>query len=131
MKIPHQVLVRLSPLVELASGRPLVEPFVDLVANDDSRLHLKSSYGEFIFDKPGRRVRKDGLDVASFDDVESVDISPFPGGRGDRSWSIVLFRGYIDRITVARTYDDGEASVLASKLAGILGCKVVSLSLRR
>jgi hypothetical protein len=131
MKIPPQLLLKLSPLVELASGRPLVEPFVDIVASNDERLQLLTPYGEFVFDKTGRRVLKDGQDLSGFDEVESVDINAFPGGRGERSWSIVLFRGFIDRITVARTYDDGEASVVASKLAGVLGCKVVSLTLGR
>jgi hypothetical protein len=131
MNIPRHILIRLSPLIELVSGRPLVEPFVDIVANDDHRLHLLSSYGEFIFDKVDRRVLKDAVTVAVFDEIDSVDIDLFPGGRGQRSWSIVLFRGFVDRITVARTYDDGEASVLGSKLSGVLGCKIVSLSLRR
>jgi len=128
MKLPHKVLVKLSPLVELARGEPLIEPFVEFVENTEERLTIRSSYGEFLFDKSNRRVLKDGADVSGFIEIESVDIGAFPGGRGERSWSISLFRSLIDRITVARTYDDGEASVLAAKVARVLGCKVIALT---
>lgn len=130
-RLAHKVLLKLSPLVELARGLPLVEPFVEITENSPERLVVRSSYGEFGFDVSTRRVLHDGLEVAAFDEIESVDIGVFPGGRGERSWSIVLFRGLIDRITVARTYDDGEASVVAAQLARLLGCKVIALTLRR
>jgi hypothetical protein len=128
MKIPHKVLVKLSPLVELARGEPLIEPFVELAENNADRMTIRSSYGEFLFDKATRRVFQDQADVSAFSEIESVDIGAFPGGRGEKSWSIVLFRSLIDKITVARTYDDGEASVLAAKLARVLGCKVIALT---
>jgi hypothetical protein len=131
MKIPLKVLVKLSPLVELARGEPLIEPFVELAENSEERLTLRSSYGEFLFDKGTGKILKDGTELSSFREVASVDIGAFPGGLGEKSWSIVLFRSLIDRITVARTYDDGEASVLAAKLARVLGCKVIALSAKR
>jgi len=128
MKLPHRVLLKLSPLVELASGEPLVEPFLELIENNDERLVLRSSYGEFVFDKTDGRVLRDGILVSGFDDIQSVDVGAFPGGRGEKSWSIVLFRSLIDRITVARTYDDSDVSIVAAKLARILGCKVIALN---
>jgi hypothetical protein len=128
MKLPHQLLVKLSPLVELARGEPLVEPFVELVENNEERMTIRSSYGEFLFDKGTKKILKEGAEVSSFHEVGSVDIGAFPGGLGEKSWSIVLFRSLVDRITVARTYDDGDASVIAAKLARVLGCKVIALS---
>jgi hypothetical protein len=129
MKRPlQQWLVKLSPLVEAARGEPLVEPFVDLLDDGETRIELRSSYGHFVFDRVRRVVTQDGADTAPFDSVQSVDIGVFPGGRGARSWSITLYRGLVDRITVARTYDDGEASVPAAKLARAIGCKVISLA---
>ena len=128
MKLPHQVLVKLSPLVELARGEPLVEPFLEVIENSEERLALRSSYGAFVFDKTGRNVSRDGVVVCEFGEVQSVDVGAFLGGRGERSWSIVLFRSIIDRITVARTYDDGQASIVAAKLARMLGCKVIALN---
>ena len=128
MKLPHQVLVKLSPLVELARGEPLVEPFLEVEENNEERLALRSSYGAFVFDKTERRVSRDGIAISQFDEIQSVDVGAFPGGRGERSWSIVLFRSLIDRITVARTYDDGQASIVASKVARVLGCKVIALN---
>jgi hypothetical protein len=128
VKLPQHLLVKLSPLVEAARGEPLVEPFIELGAEGEGRLEITSPYGHFVFDRERRVVVKDGVDAAPFDSVQSVDIGAFPGGRGARSWSITLYRGIVDRITVARTYDDGEASVVAAKLARVLACKVVSLA---
>ncbi|MBL8325954.1 MAG: hypothetical protein JNJ89_13465 [Rubrivivax sp.] len=127
MKIPHRLALKLSPLVEAARGEPLVEPFVEIDTLDDDQLVLESSHGRFVFDRKARAVLQEGQQLATFDSIQSVDIAAFPGGRGERSWSITLFSGFLDRITVGRTYDDGDASVVASKLAGVLGCKVISL----
>ncbi len=131
MKIPHSLALKLSPLVEAARGEPLVEPFVEIGQFDDDRLVVDSSHGQFVFDRLERRVLKDEAEVATFESIQSVDVAAFPGGLGERSWSITLFRGFFDRITVGRTYDDGDASVVAAKLAGVVGCKVISLMGRR
>jgi hypothetical protein len=131
MKIPHRLALKLSPLVEAARGEPLVEPFIELETLDDDQLVLDSSHGNFVFDRKARVVLQGGQQVATFDSIQSVDIAAFPGGRGERSWSITLFCGFLDRITVGRTYDDGEASVVAAKLADVIGCKVISLLGRR
>ena len=131
MKLPHRLALKISPLVEAARGEPLVEPFVEVEQFDDDQLVLDSSHGRFIFDRRQRVVIQDDMQLATFDTIQSVDIGAFPGGRGERSWSITLFRSLFDRITVGRTYDDGEASVLASKLAGIIGCRVVALMRQR
>ncbi|MBL8288803.1 MAG: hypothetical protein JNL85_12530 [Rubrivivax sp.] len=127
MKIPHRLALKLSPLVEAARGEPLVEPFVEIEQFDDDRLVIDSSHGHFVFDRQQRVVEEGGQQLATFDSIQTVDIAAFPGGRGERSWSITLFRSLFDRITVARTYDDGDASVVASKIAGVLGCRVVSM----
>jgi hypothetical protein len=127
MKIPHRLALKLSPLVEAARGEPLVEPFVEIEAIDDDQLVLESSHGRFVFDRKARVVLQEGQQLATFDSIQSVDLAGFPGGRGERSWSITLFSGFLDRITVGRTYDDGDASVVAAKLADVIGCKVISL----
>jgi hypothetical protein len=127
MKIPHRLALKLSPLIEAARGEPLVEPFIEIEQFDDDQLVVGSSHGRFIFDRRQRVVIQDDIQLATFDTIQSVDIAAFPGGRGERSWSITLFRSLFDRITVGRTYDDGDASVVAAKLAGIMGCRVVSL----
>lgn len=128
MKLPRQLLVRLSPLVEAARGEPLVEPFLELAEESEQQLILRSSYGTFTFDRLRRVVLDGDAEPLGFDTIQSVDIAAFPGGRGERSWSITLYCGFVDRTTVARTYDDGEASIVAAKLARVVGCKVVSLS---
>lgn len=128
MKLPQALLLKLSPLVEAARGEPLVEPYLHLTESGDGRLLLASAYGNFVFDRNARVVLKDGVEISRFDAIESVDINAFPGGRGARSWALSLFRGFVDRTTVARTYDDGEASVVAAKLSRVIGCKVVSLA---
>ena len=127
MKIPHRLALKLSPLVEAARGEPLVEPFVEIAQFDDDQLVIESSHGRFVFDRRQRVVSEGGQPLATFDTIQSVDIAAFPGGRGERSWSITLFRSLFDRITVARTYDDGDASVVSAKMADVIGCKVVSL----
>jgi hypothetical protein len=127
MKIPQQLWAKLSPLVEAARGEPLVEPFVELEERPGRCLELVSPYGIFVFDREQRVVRHDGAVLCPFDAIQSVDIGAFPGGRGEKSWSVTLYRGIVDRTTVARTYDDGEASVVAARLARLLDCKVVSL----
>lgn len=106
----------------------MIEPFVDLVENTEERLLLRSSYGEFLFDKIAQNVLKGITVVSTFKEIQSIDIAAFPGGMGEKSWSIVLFRSLLDRITVARTYDDGEASVIAAKLSRVLGCKVIAIN---
>lgn len=128
MKLPRQLLVKLSPLVEAARGEPLVEPFLEVSEESEQRLVLRSSYGTFAFDRVRRVVLDGDTEPLAFDTIQSVDITAFPGGRGERSWSITLYCGFVDRTTVARTYDDGEASIVAAKLARVVGCKVVSLS---
>lgn len=131
MKLPQALIVKLSPLVEAARGEPLVEPFIQLNEEPGQRLVLASPYGSFAFDRARAAVFRDEAELAPFDSIQSVDIAAFPGGRGARSWSITLYRGFVDRITVARTYDDGEASIVAARLARLIGCKVVSLVGRR
>ncbi len=128
MKLPRNLVIKLSPLVEAARGEPLVEPFFELLEHSPQRLLLRSSYGEFDFDREGRRVLRDSVAVADFASIRSVDLDVFPGGRGARSWSVTLYRSFLDRITVARGYDDGEVSVLGAKLSRVIGCKVISLS---
>ena len=128
MKLPQALLVKLSPLVEAARGEPLVEPFVQLIELGEGRLQVDSTYGCFIFDRGLRQVHKDGAEISRFDAIESIDLAGFPGGRGAPSWSITLYRGFLDRITIGRTYDDGQASVVGARLARLMDCKVVSLA---
>lgn len=127
MKIPHRLVLKLSPLVEAARGEPLIEPFVEVEQFDDDMLVINSSHGRFVFDRRQRVVQEGEMQLATFDSIQSVDIAAFPGGRGERSWSITLFRSLFDRITVGRTYDDGDASVVAAKIASVIGCRIVSL----
>ncbi|MBI5721618.1 MAG: hypothetical protein HZC37_28430 [Burkholderiales bacterium] len=131
MKLPHRLALKLSPLVEAARGEPLVEPFVEIGQFDDDVLVVESSHGSFLFDRLERVVKQGEQQLATFDSIQSVDIAAFPGGRGERSWSITLFRSLFDRITVARTYDDGDASVVAAKIAEVVGCRIVSLMAHR
>jgi hypothetical protein len=132
MKLPHRWALKLSPLVEAARGEPLVEPFIEIEHFDEAQLIIASSHGHFFFDRRNRTVRmidpeQGEVDLGAFETIQSVDIAGFPGGRGERSWSVTLFRGYVDRITVGRTYDDGDASVVAAKLADVLGVRVISV----
>ncbi len=131
MKLPQALLLRLLPLVEAASGKPLVEAYIDLAEQAGPVLMLSSPYGSFAFDRTQRTVFKSGIEAARFDGIQSVDIAAFPGGRGTRSWSITLYLGITRRITVARTYDDSEASIIAARLARLIGCKVISLTCHR
>lgn len=131
MKLPRPLVMRLSPLVEAASGSPLVEPFLEVVAADESGIDVDSSHGRFRFDLAARQVRRGDEVVAAFDAIQSVDIGAFPGGRGERSWSVSLYLSPLRRITIGRTYDDGDASVIASGLAQAIGCKVIALTFRR
>lgn len=128
MKIPQSLLLKLSPLVEAARGEPLVEPFVELHEEAERRLRVRSSYGDFVFDRERRVVLLHDDTELDFASIQSVDVAAFPGGRGELSWSVTLYRGFLDRITVGRTYDDGEASVLAARLSRVLECKVISLT---
>lgn len=105
----------------------MVEPFLEIRQNSEERLVLASSYGTFVFDKEQSQVLLEDGALIPFSAIRSVDVSAFPGGLGERSWSISLYQGLIERTTVARTYDDGEASVVAAKLARAIGCKVVAL----
>jgi hypothetical protein len=127
VKLPPRWAARLSPLVEAARGEPLVPPGLALQALDDDTLVLGSAHGRFVFDRAARCVRRDDEVVATFGAVQSVDIGSLPGGLGERTWSLTLYLGLVRRITLGRTYDDGEASIIAARLAGVLGCKVISL----
>ena len=131
MKIPPRLALRLSPLVEAARGEPLVEPFVEIEQFDDDRLVIDSSHGHFVFDRQQRVVEEGGQQLATFDSIQTVDIAAFPGGRGERSWSITLYLGFLRRVTLGRTYDDGDASVIAARLARATGAKVVATTLLR
>lgn len=129
MKLPFPLAVKLSPLVEVTRGWPLVEPVLEIAEQNETRIVVESSHGRFVFDRQRRVVLADGgRELASFAAVRSVDIGVFPGGRGERSWSLSLFLGFFNRIAIGRTYDDGDASVIAAKLARAIGCKVVALS---
>lgn len=128
MKLPPALLHKLSPLVEAARGEPLVAPYIRVAAFDEQRLVLDSAHGRFSFERLPRVVLKDEAEVCRFDDIESIDLAGFPGGRGAPSWSVTLYCGFTRRITVGRTYDDGEASVTGARLARLIGCKVVSLA---
>lgn len=131
MKLPPQLIARLSPLVEAARGEPLLEPTLALVAHDDAALRIESELGVFVFDRVRRVVERDGQPVAAFGDIASVDIDAFPGGRGAPSWGLSLYQSFLRRVALGRTYDDGTASVVASRLSRAIGCKVVALALRR
>lgn len=131
MKIPHGLKIRLSPLAEVTLGRPLVEPFLEVTESSEARLVLESTYGTFVFDRLARVVLKDGAPVIDFDAVQSVEISAMPGREESRSWALVLYVSFFKRFTVGRTADDGDASVIAARIASVLGCKVLSMQLRR
>jgi len=131
MKLPHQLIVKLSPLVEAARGQPLVEPTMAIAQRSEAYIIVESGHGRFVFDIERRVVMRDDQEMAHFESIQSVDVGSFPGGRGDASWSVSLYLGLFRRITVGRTYDDGDASVIAAKLARAVGCKVVAMRLRR
>lgn len=128
MKLPQALLNKLSPLVEAARGEPLVEPFIHIDEHTEQRLVMSTCYGVFTFDRQQRVVLKNGQAVLRFDEIESIDLAGFPGGRGAPSWSVTLYGGFTRRVGLGRTYDDGEASVVGAKLARLLGCKVVALA---
>lgn len=131
MKLPPALKVRLSPLVEAARGWPLVEPAIEISAPGETPLVLRSAHGEFEFDAEHRVVRKDGVDLLPFDQIQSIDVGAFPGGRGEPSWSVTLYAGFLKRVTLGRTYDDGEASVIAARLSRTTGAKVIATALIR
>ncbi len=122
--------LRLSPLAEALTGMPLLEPSLALRPLGETGLLATSEQGRFVFDRERRQVQHDGVDVAAFGDVRSVEITVFPGGRGAPSWSVSLYVGRLRRIALGRTYDDGDASVTAARLARLLGCKVLSMTWR-
>ncbi|MFO1328955.1 MAG: hypothetical protein U1F56_16470 [Rubrivivax sp.] len=131
MKLPAPLLTRLSPLVEAARGEPLLEPAFSLGSAGDGSLRVRSELGEYLFDRERRVVEHEGRVVAAFDDIASVDIDAFPGGRGQASWGLTLYLSFLNRVALGRTYDDGAASVAGARLARLIGCKVVALALRR
>jgi hypothetical protein len=131
MKLPLPLAVHLSPLVEAARGRPLLEPSLEVESNDETEYVVVSERGRFVFDRQQRVVRLDEVEVSDFDSIQSIDISAFPGGRGEKSWALTLYRGFFDRILLGRTYDDGVASVTGAQLSRLLGVKVVALTLGR
>lgn len=131
MKLPMPLVLKLSPLVEAARGRPLLEPALDIGEEDEACIVVQSELGRFVFDRQRRLVLQGEQELAGFDSVQSVDIGAFPGGRGEKSWSLTLYRGFFDRIALGRTYDDGVASVTAAKLARAMGVKVVALAMSR
>ncbi|MFO1270347.1 MAG: hypothetical protein U1F50_01460 [Rubrivivax sp.] len=131
MRLPQSLVVRLSPLVEAARGWPLVEPAIEITPPGQVPITLRSAHGEFVFDPEKRSVSRDGVEVAPFAAIQSIDVGAFPGGRGERSWSITLYLGFLRRVTLGRTYDDGDASVIAARLARATGAKVVATTLLR
>lgn len=131
MKLPAPLMVRLSPLVEAARGEPLLEPALVLGSAADGSPCVRSELGEFLFDRERRVVEHDGREVVAFGDIASVDIDAFPGGRGQPSWGLTLYLSFLHRVPLGRTYDDGTASVVAARLARLVGCKVVALALKR
>lgn len=131
MKLPARLLVKLSPLVEAVRGEPLAEPSLRVSAQSEHRLQVDSELGRFSFDLLQRTVDDGTGRVLSFDQIQSVDVGAFPGGRGQPSWSVSLYLGPLNSVPLGRTYDDGDASVIAAKLARRIGCKVVAVSVRR
>lgn len=131
MKLPAPLLVKLSPLVEALRGEPLLEPALRVTGQSEHTLQIESELGQVLVDLNLRTVRLDADRSVDFADIQSVDIGHFPGGRGEPSWSIALYLGPLRSIPLGRTYDDGDASVIAAKLARRIGCKVVAVSVRR
>ncbi len=131
MRLPQALIVKLSPLVEAARGWPLVEPAIEISPPGPGPITLRSAHGEFTFDLESRTFSRDGAEVTPFAAIQSIDVGAFPGGRGERSWSITLYLGFLKRVTLGRTYDDGDASVIAARLARATGAKVVATALLR
>lgn len=131
MKLPQRLVQRLSPFVEMVRGEPLVEPFLALTEPAEQTLLLTSCQGRFAFDLARREMTPETGEPIAFSTVQSIDVAALPGGRGQPSWSLTLYRGPIDRTLLGRSYDDGDASVVAARLARAVGCKVVALTLRR
>ncbi len=131
VKLPPALKVRLSPLVEAARGWPLVEPAIEISPPGEAPIVLRSAHGEFEFDVERRVVRKDGAELLAFDQIQSIDVGAFPGGRGEPSWSVTLYMGFLKRVTLGRTYDDGDASIIAARLSRATGAKVIATALLR
>lgn len=131
MKAAHTDWRRLlSPYTEALIGIALVEPRLEITSADEHHLTLSSAYGEFVFDRRGKVVRRDGTEVAAFGSVQSVDIS-VSRERGEDRFSVALYIGFFQRIGIGATHDDADASVVAKRVADTLGCKVVALAYRR
>ena len=75
-------------------------------------LCIRSSHGEFVFDRVQRQMLRDGTPVAAFDSVQSVDISSLPGREDARSWALSLYVSFFHRVTVGRTVDDDNGDIL-------------------
>lgn len=131
MKLPAPLLVKLSPLIEALRGEPLVEPALRITGQSAHQLQIESELGQVVVDLDLRTVQVEPGRQIDFSDILSVDVGQFPGGRGEPSWSVALYLGPLRSIPLGRTYDDGDASVIAAKLARRIGCKVVAVSVRR
>jgi len=131
MKLPARLLAKLSPLVEAVRGQPLAEPSLQITEQSVDRVRVESELGAAVFDLNLRIVQLEPGRQIGFAEIQSVDIGRFPGGRGEPSWSVSLYLGPLRSIPVGRTYDDGDASVIAAKLARRIGCKVIAVAMQR
>lgn len=129
MSFPENVWRMASGLARavLTQAWQLISPnyAIAIIANDDLRLVLQHGGHEIVADRRNRTVWSGTRLLATFDAIESIDIRHCSSDEdGPEFWEISLRGRGISSTLIGRSSDDAEASIVAARLATVMGKKV-------
>lgn len=82
----------------------------------------------WLVDGRARQLRREGRTVCRFEEVRYIDVLHHAATDDEPAhWQVLLRTGVLSSITLLRTEDDADASILAAGLATRLGKPVRSL----
>ena len=90
---------------------------IEIVASQPDRLILRSAGREIVVDRTRRNIMSGGRLLAPLASIQSVVISQFTDDGEPRWWTVILVTDRIGELTIGKTSDESEASIVAARLA--------------
>lgn len=104
----------------------LAEPDIEIIDGDGHRLVLETGHGPLTVDAGRRVVERKGRTLARFSEVRHVQVSRSASEDGPDEWTVILHLGLFRNVRVGVTRDDVQASIVAARLATVIGKPVVA-----
>ncbi len=99
---------------------------IEIVAQDEVRLVLRSLGRELVANKRFGTVKTEERILARFDAIQWIEVARERNDDAPETWKVSLCVSWLSRVQIGRTNDALEASLVGARLSTITGKKVVA-----